>query len=102
MGSIIDLVADWLPKELLKLHALSSSSCSLTIRFDDQFLHSLDEQNWDVMSDEWADFMFASEAHRVLFLRTSNKGIQWQMGTSTSGGYCVTMIASRCPRWSFW
>ena len=47
MESIIDLIADWVHlKELLKLHALSSTaSCSLANRFDEQILNSLDDQN---------------------------------------------------------
>ena len=52
-------------KDLLKLHALSSTaSCSLTIRLDEQILNLLDEQNSAVVSDEWADFMFGSEGRR--------------------------------------
>ena len=59
MMSIIDLVAEWVSfKDLLRLHALSSTA---PIRFDEQVLNSLVEQNWAVMSDEWADFMFGSE-----------------------------------------
>ena len=59
----MDLVADWISsKDLLKLHAISSTaSCSLTIRFDEQILNSLDEQNSAVMSD----IMFGSEGETV-------------------------------------
>ena len=34
------------------------------MRFDEHTLNSLDKQNWAVMSDEWADFMFGSERER--------------------------------------
>ena len=48
-------------KVLLKLHALSpTASCSFTIQVDEQILNLPDEQNWAVMSDEWAHFMFGS------------------------------------------
>ena len=60
--SIIDLFADWVTfQDLLRFHALSSTaSCSFTIRFDEQILDSLDDHNWVVKSDEWADFLFGS------------------------------------------
>ena len=48
------------------MHALSSTaSCSFTIRFDEQILDSLDDHNWAVMSDEWADFLFGSVGKMV-------------------------------------
>ena len=58
----IDLVADWVTfQDLFKFHALSSTaSCPLTIRFAEQILDSLDDHNWAVMRDEWADFLFGS------------------------------------------
>ena len=67
MESIIDLFADWVTfQDLLKLHALSSTaSCSLTIRFAEQILDSMDDHNRAVMRDEWADFLFGSVGKMV-------------------------------------
>ena len=54
--------ADWVAlKDLPKLHSISpAASFSLTTRFDEQILNSLDEQNWAIMSDEWDNFMLRS------------------------------------------
>ena len=61
--SLIDLVS---LQEMVRLHAISpTASCSLMIRCDEQILNSLEERNWTVMRDEWADFMFGSEGMTV-------------------------------------
>ena len=71
MESLIDLVVDWLfLEEMFRLYAISpAATCSLKVRFHEQMLKSLEEQNWAVMSDEWANFVAGSVGYRFCNLQ---------------------------------
>ena len=54
LEGIFDSVADW-----VSLIRPAQVAC-VYINNNEQILKSLDDQDWAVMSDEWADFMFGS------------------------------------------
>ena len=68
MESTIVLVADWICLEdMLKLNELSpTASGALKIGLDSQILDSLDDEIWNDMSEEWANFLFGQDGQVLM------------------------------------